>query len=429
VNNTRNSGESRNSNNARNPQDEASWVGSEGEGGRFPVFIPVPRGLERLLRDEMLELGLPEGNAIHLGVQAQLTTEECWRLVYGSRLASRVVRPLAVFDCRDADELYDRAVRMDWLSLIGVERTFAIGVSVRDSSMTHSQYAALRFKDAVVDHIRDRHPRRERPSVDRDNPDIMLDLHIRRDVGRIGLNYSAGTLHRRGYRVAMTEAPLKENLAAGILRMAEWGTGSAAQDVAPAGTPAPSLTPLVDLFCGSGTFLCEAAMIARRMPAGLLRPRQGFEALPDFDRRRWEALRVQMDSQIRALPDGLLIGRDLDRRALGAAWENLSQLGVEEQVWLEEGSFDAPGLPHEFIAVGNPPYGVRLGEEAEAEAIYRTLGEWLPCTGASRALLLVPPGMGDCIGLRPYKVREVDNGSLELFAAEYRFSKRHRPSA
>ncbi len=225
-----------------------------------------------------------EGGEIDLGVSIPLSRDEAYRIVYGSRLASRVLRPLSVFDCSSPEELYDNAAAFNWSLLIQPGQTFKITATVSDSSITHNHYAALKLKDAIVDSLRE--ARGDRPHVDRDDPDIRIDLFLRRDQATLSLYYSDGALHRRGYRKQAVEAPLKENLAAALLRFSGWN----------------GKQKLCDFFCGSGTILMEAAMMVTKTPAGFFRATQGFETLPDFSKEAWEKIKLEMDSQIVPLP-------------------------------------------------------------------------------------------------------------------------------
>jgi putative N6-adenine-specific DNA methylase len=351
-------------------------------------------------------MGITGAKPQRLGIRVSLNREEVYRVVYGSRLASKVLRPLATFECRDPDELYTKAYGFNWSLIVKPDQTIKVTASVSDSSITHSQYAALKLKDAIVDSLRDTHG--VRPSVDKDRPDIRLDLHLRQNEATVSLYYSDGVLHRRGYRKQTVEAPIKENLAAGILRLAGWNTQE----------------PLWDIFCGSGTFLIEAAMMATRTPAGYYRKVQGFETLADFDPDTWEKVRLSMDDAITVLPPGLIAGSDLDARALAATRANLETTAFAEAVRLTQREFSrSPGPFKTGLVLSNPPYGVRLGESEEALfALYRKLGRFMQIklTG-TRACLIVPhPELGKAIGVTPVESTALDNGPLEVWANVYR---------
>jgi 23S rRNA (guanine2445-N2)-methyltransferase / 23S rRNA (guanine2069-N7)-methyltransferase len=164
---------------------------------RHPFFISTPRNLEPLLAEELKEMGITEVTVRPLGVEATMSREEGYRVVYGSRLASRVLRPLATFPCRDPEELYAQAARFNWTRIMKTDQTLKVTASVSDSTITHSHYAALKLKDAIVDNLREKTG--ERPSIDRETPDVRLDLYLRQDQATISLYYSDGIMHRRGY--------------------------------------------------------------------------------------------------------------------------------------------------------------------------------------------------------------------------------------
>lgn len=383
---------------------------SEGPAGRkgasrHPFFISTPRNLEPLLAEELKEMGISGAKVRPLGVEAVLSREEVYRVVYGSRLASRVLRPLATFSCRDPEELYDQASRFNWDKVLRPDQTLKVTASVSDSSITHSHYAALKLKDAVVDSLREKTG--ARPSIDRDTPDVRLDLHLRQDQATISLYYSDGIMHRRGYRLQAVEAPLKENLAAAVLRFAGWKGDN----------------PLVDLFCGSGTFAIEAAMIATRTPAGRFRGTQGFESLPDFSQAAWDKVKGEMDREILPLPKGLITAVDLGARAMAATRANLARTPYGDAVKLVQRDFARMEGPFQgYTLVGNPPYGVRIEDSTEGlKELYKVIGQFLKtrCEGSKAYILIPDPAFEKEIWFKPDRKLMIDNGALEVAVAEY----------
>jgi putative N6-adenine-specific DNA methylase len=372
---------------------------------RHPFFVSCARNLERLLLEELRDLGVAGGKAEYLGVTVPLSREEVYRVVYGSRLASRVLRPLATFSSRTPEALYEKAYAFNWSAVLKPEQTLKVTATVSDSAITHSQFAALKLKDAVVDSLRDRHG--ARPNIDREDPDIRLDLFLRKDEATVSLYYSDGVLHRRGYRKQAVEAPIKENLAAAILRFAGWkGEGR-----------------LYDFFCGSGTFLIEAAMIATHTPPGAFRKSQGFESLPDFSPDAWEKVKSEMDGQIAPLTPGLLFGYDIDARAMAATRANLEGTPFASAIKITQKDFNRLEGPfRDAVIVSNPPYGIRLGEaEGALHTLYENLGRLLKtkCPD-SRACLVIPhPELEKDIWFKPEKHLDLDNGGLEVRANLY----------
>ncbi len=372
---------------------------------RHSFFLSTPRNLEPLLEDELRELGIADVKATYLGVEARLSREEVYRVVYCSRLASRVLRPLASFPCHDPDELYDHAVKFNWGRILKEGQTLKVSASVSDSAITHSQYAALKLKDAVVDNMRERTG--ARPSIDKETPDVRLNLFLRKDLATISLYYSDGIMHRRGYRIQAVEAPLKENLAAAVLLFAGW----------------KGETPLTDLFCGSGTFLIEAAMIATHTPGGYFREIQGFETLPDFSEEIWSKVKNEIDKRIRPLPKGLITGVDISARAMAATRANLAKTRYAEAIKLVQKDFvKLEGPLSGRTLVANPPYGVRLEDTKEhLVELYKSLGQFLKtkCPD-SKAYVMVPDAeLENQIWFKPERRLVIDNGALEVAVAEY----------
>ena len=386
---------------------EESTEASGGRKGpaRHAFFISCPRNLESLLAQELRDLGINGTKPVYLGVEANLSREEVYRVVYSSRLASRVLRPLATFPCRNPEELYEHAVQFNWSRILREGQTLKVSASVSDSAITHSQYAALKLKDAVVDSLREHTG--ARPSIDRETPDVRLDLFLRRDQATISLYYSDGIMHRRGYRIQAVDAPLKENLAAAVLLFAKW----------------KGEKPLVDLFCGSGTFLIEGAMIATHTPAGFFREAQGFETLPDFSPSLWAKVKAEATKGILPLPKGLITGVDVSARAMAATRANLARTPWLDGVKLVQKDFTKLEGPYpDRVIVANPPYGVRLEDTQEGlKDFYKALGQFLKvkCSG-SKAYVLIPAGDLDKeIWFKPERRLEIDNGALAVGVAEY----------
>jgi putative N6-adenine-specific DNA methylase len=316
-----------------------------------------------------------------------------------------VLRPLATFPCRDPDELYEQASRFNWDKVLRADQTLKVTASVSDSSITHSHYAALKLKDAVVDSLREKTG--ARPSIDRDTPDVRLDLYLRQDQATISLYYSDGIMHRRGYRLQAVEAPLKENLAAAVLRFAGWKGDNR----------------LVDLFCGSGTFAIEAAMIATRTPAGHFRPTQGFESLPDFSQASWDKVKSEMDREILPLGKGLITAVDLSARAMAATRANLARTPYGDAVKMVQKDFARMEGPFQgYTIVGNPPYGVRIEDSTEGlKELYKVIGQFLKtrCEGSKAYILIPDPAFEKEIWFKPDRKLVIDNGALEVAVAEF----------
>lgn len=360
-------------------------------------FAQAARGLDELVRAELEELGAGDIEAAGGGLHFRSDAAGLYRVNYYSRLVSRVLAPLASFTCLSEQALYDAARALDWQALFAVEQTFAVFANVWESRMAHSHYAALRLKDAIADHFRDRCGRR--PDVDTERPDTWINLSIRQDRAVVSLDTSNGSLHRRGYRVQSVAAPLQETLAAAMVRLSGW----------------QGERPLVDPMCGSGTILAEAFMHYCRVPAAFKKEKFGFESMPDFDPAAWESVRREGDAAIREMPEGLIRGSDLERQAVSAARSNLREIPGTRGIAVERKDFrDLPGIPGATI-ICNPPYGMRVGDLEETRLLYREFGDFLKqrCPGSTAYVLCGNLDLIAAIGLKPSRRFVLYNGPIE----------------
>jgi len=305
--------------------------------------------------------------------------------------------PLISFSCNHTDLLYQNARSINWAELFSADQTFAIFANVSHSRITHSQFAALRLKDAIVDDFRERTGRR--PSIEKINPDVWINLHIENDQATISFDTSGGSLHRRGYRKASVEAPMQETVAAAIIRYAEWDGAK----------------PIYDPMCGSGTLLCEALLRHCRIPPGYLRKRFGFEFLPDFDRAIWQTVKQEADQQIRQLPDKLISGSDIASKAVEAARTNFRCLPQGNKINLAVLDFQTIEQLRDCVIVCNPPYGIRLGDKKNLGQFYQSLGDFLKqrCQGSTAFIYFGNRDMLKHIGLKPSWKKPLENGGLD----------------
>ncbi|NNE71667.1 MAG: class I SAM-dependent RNA methyltransferase [Rhodothermales bacterium] len=371
------------------------------ENGQF--FGLAAGKLEKLAAEELRELGVRRTHDGYRGVFFEADPATLYRVNYESRLLTRVLAPLTEFQCHSDRYLYTQAQKIDWSQLLSLDKTFAVFATVSNSKIRHSQFAARRLKDAIVDQFRE--ATGSRPNVQTPNPDVWLNLHIHANRATISVDTSGGSLHRRGYRVEAVKAPMQETVAAAALRFSGWDGSE----------------PLLDPMCGSGTLLAEALMLAARIPAGYLRGRFGFEHLPDFDAAAWEAVREKADAAIREVPAGLIRGSDVDAAAIEAAEMNLARLPSGESVELSRRDFRSIASVDEGIILTNPPYGLRLGDADSAGALMRDLGDWLKqsCTGRSAYVYAGKPEMLKSVGLRTTWKKALVNGALEGRLARY----------
>lgn len=370
------------------------------------LFVTCAKGVEDLLRDELVQLGLAPPRVTVAGMHVEGGLEAAYRICLHSRLASRVLWPLAEFDAGDARALHAGVQSVDWSMVLAAEGSLAVDANLSQSRMTHSQFAAQTVKDAIVDQFRD--ATGVRPSVDRDEPDARINLHLRRDRATLTLDLSGAPLHQRGWRQAQGAAPLKEHLAAAMLLRARWPELHAQGGV------------LFDPMCGAGTLLIEGALMAAGVAPGLGRACFGFERWPGHDAALWRQLRDAADTAARAGLAALqpvFHGRDRDPAALSAARANAQRAGVAGFLQLERGDVThmlPPVAGATGLLVSNPPYGERLGEQAEVLALYRTIGQRLRehFGGWRVAMLFGEQGDGHQIGLKPERSQRLYNGAL-----------------
>jgi len=322
-------------------------------------FATCARGLEPLLARELTELGAAEVEPGRGGVAFHGNSDLLYRANLWLRTAVRVLRPILDAEVHSPDELYEAVRTIDWSELLTPDHTLAVDCNVRDSAITHSQYAARRVKDAICDQFRDKTGRR--PSVDVEQPMLGLNLHIHRDRASLSLDSSWGSLHKRGYRPIQTIAPINEALAAGLLLQTGW---------------LPT-EPLVDPLCGSGTFCIEAAWMALRRPPGLTRKWFGFQGWLDFHRPLWNALRDEARRGVLKELPAAIRGSDIRRDALELAGRNARAAGIGHLLAFDRLDVkDArPPAGPPGIVIANPPYGERIGDEKELVGLYRSLGE------------------------------------------------------
>jgi len=372
-------------------------------------FVSCAKGLEYLLADELQALGATRATAALAGANAEGGLAEAQRAVLWSRLASRVLWPLAEFDCPDEGALYEGAADVPWHEHLAAGHTLAVDAHVSGSAITHARYAAQRVKDAVVDAFRARGM--ERPSVDVERPDLRLNLVLRKGRAVLSVDLGGGPLHRRGWRATRHEAPLKENLAAGVLLRGGWPALYAEGGA------------LLDPMCGSGTLLIEGALMAADVAPGLQREQLVRDGMPvptrwtGFDLEAWRRLleeaRARAAAGLAALRP-VFHGSDLDAQAIAAARQNAQAAGVAAAIRFEVRDIDALAPPQEArgLVACNPPYDRRLAADG---ALYRRLGQALqravPQWRAS--LLCGDAGLAQATGLRAAKKYQVFNGALE----------------
>lgn len=312
-------------------------------------FVTAARGTELALKDELRELRMRKVRADRGGVRFAGTHEDALRVCLESRIAVRVLESLLEAPARDQHELYEAARTIGWERLLDAKRTLAVSAVSKDEGLRHTGFVAMKVKDAIVDRLRERYG--QRPDVNRDDPDVGVFVHVARGMARFYADVSGRSLHERGYRRRIGDAPLKETLAAAILRMSGWDRES----------------PLLDPMCGSGTIAIEADLWARSVAPGLMHARFGIERWADHDAARRTSFGLVRE-RVRSFatekgPD--VCGSDIDPRAVDAARGNSRDARAHVRFSVSSAADAIVPGPHTML-VTNPPYGQRLAGADEA---------------------------------------------------------------
>lgn len=369
----------------------------------FKMIAKTFKGLEEVLAGELVELG---ANNVQLERRAVSFTGDK-RLLYRANLclrtASRVLVPITTFKAGDADAVYEQVKQIDWAQYMTLQTGFQIDATVYSDTFRHSRYVTYRVKDAIVDWWNEKEGKR--PNVKLSNPDLSLNVHIANETVTLSLDSSGESLHKRGYRVANTEAPINEALAAGMLLMAGW----------------KGETDFYDLMCGSGTLLIEAALIAQNIAPGIFRKGFAFEKWADFDKELFEDI-YNDDSAERPFTHHIY-GSDASFYAVQQALKNVKSAGQQRtievrQIRLQEIKRDnqTPAL----IMV-NPPYGERLAQDKDVMRLYADMGTAFKhqFTGSTAWVISSNEDALKCIGLKPSKRIKLLNGELECWFNQY----------
>jgi putative N6-adenine-specific DNA methylase len=367
-------------------------------------FAPCPRGLEAPLATELDALGASEITTTDGGAAFAGPIQLVYRANLESRLASRILWRVGQGAYRDENDVYELAKALDWPRWFRVDRTLRVDVAASRSPLTSLEFATLRIKDAVCD--RHRAVGGVRPSISKDRPDVRVHAYLTATDASFYLDTSGEPLFKRGYRRETADAPLRENLAAGLLRLAGWQPG----------------TPLLDPMCGSGTIAIEAAMIALDLAPGLKRT-FGFQKLAWYDGPAWQ--RIKQAAQRRARPPAPLAiwASDDDATAIHQCSENMAAAGLADTIIVERAdALTRPPPAPAGIIVSNPPYGVRLADSGALAAFYPQLGDALKkrYAGWTAYLLSGDTRLPKLIGLKASRRTPLFNGNLECRLYEYR---------
>ncbi len=326
---------------------------------KFKMVAKTMMGLEEVLAEELRECGAENIECGARAVSFEGDMRVLYRANYTCRTALAILKPFAEFEANNEDELYDRVYQIKWEKIMDVDCTFMIDSTTSGEIFTHSYYAALKTKDAIVDRFRRNFG--QRPSIDTENADYKFNLHIRDNHVTLLINSSGDSLHKRGYRQAVGIAPINEVLAAGMIKLSGWKCDS----------------NFYDPMCGSGTLLIEAAMLANNIPAQYYRGGKfAFKRWKEFNLGEWKSVKDQEDRKIGSGDfDYEIWGNDIDLQVLQQAEKNLEYTKLHKDVMLFNGSFEDQDPPEgRTMIVTNPPYGERIKIE-DLNAMYELLGD------------------------------------------------------
>ena len=378
----------------------------------FEMLAKTFKGLEQVLAAELVQLG---ANNVQVERRAVSFTGDK-RMLYTAnmclRTASRVLVPILSFKAQKADDIYEKVKALDWSQYMTVKTTFQIDATVYSDYFRHSQFVTYRVKDAIVDYWMERE--NQRPSVKLEGADLYLNVHIAGDRVTLSLDSSGESLHKRGYRVANTQAPINEALAAGMLLLAGWNGQS----------------DFYDPMCGSGTLLIEAALIARNIAPGVYRQGFAFEKWADFDADLWDDV-YNDDSRERDFKHKIY-GSDAGFYAMQAAMKNIQSASLQrdievKQIRIEELRLADTNTEGALVMI-NPPYGERLSQDKNVLRLYQDMGTALKhqFSGATAWIISSNEDALKCVGLRPAKKVHLVNGDLECLFNKYELFKGDR---
>lgn len=360
-------------------------------------FAQVLDNIEHIASEEIEELGGTNIETKYRGVSFDATPEILYKITYSAKIPTRILAPIINFDCHSTKYLYKTAHGIHWEDFLNLGKTFAIFSSVSNSIITHSQYASLCLKDAIVDYFREKYDRR--PNIDPKFPDVWLNLYINNNKATISLELTGGSLHRRGYKTNPTEAPMMENLAAAIIRITKWDGSQR----------------LYDPMCGSGTILAEALLNYCKIPSCYAREKIGLFNLPEFDQKLFSKIKNEISDDMRFLPDGLISGSDISEYAIKNAKLNFKNIPWGNKVSLKVSDFRKINNLENYTIITNPPYGKRLGDEKSVSILMKEFGDFLKnsCKNSNAFVYFGNREMLKKIGLKTSMKLPLKNGGLD----------------
>ncbi len=373
------------------------------ENQQFEMVAKTFQGLEDVLAEELRSLGAVNVEPGRRMVSFEGDKAMLYRANMCCRTALRILKPIYKFVAKDADELYEMVKEYDWTKILSLDKTFSLDTVSNSDEFTHSRFVTYRVKDGIVDFFKDRFGPDKRPGVRLQDADVMINVHISGERVTLSLDSSGESLHRRGYRVAQTEAPINEVLAAGIILKSGWRGDC----------------PFVDPMCGSGTFLVEAALIGAGIMPGIYRKKFAFESWHDFDAELFDS--IYNDESSEKEMTCKIYGADISPKAVAIAEKNIKQAGVAKYIDLKVKPLSQwEEAPADGILITNPPYGERIGSD-DMEGLYRLIGTKLKrvFTGYHAWIIGYREEYFNSIGLSPSLKETLLNGGLECELREY----------
>jgi len=352
-------------------------------------------GLENVLAEELKNLGATDIQVLNRAVAFRGDKGFMYKANYCCRTSLRILKPIENFYLNTTEDLYDKVISINWEEYLDKEGFFVVDSVINESIFSNSQYVSQKVKDAIADQFRKKYG--IRPSVDLENPDVRVNVHIYKENCTVSLDSSGESLHKRGYRKAVNIAPISEVLAAGMILLSGWNKKS----------------DFFDPMCGSGTLLIEAAMIANNIPAGYYRNSFGFEKWKDFDAALWDTIRNSVLNRITEF-SGRLIGADISEQALKIAHENIHYAKLHKDIELQQSDFtEKEPVLSSGVMIMNPPYGERI-EKENIIGFYKKIGDTLKNKYVGWEAWMISSDIEALkfIGLKPAKKITLFNGPL-----------------
>ncbi|MDX2360925.1 MAG: THUMP domain-containing protein [Crocinitomicaceae bacterium] len=368
---------------------------------KLTITLKTIFGLEAVLEEELKELGYDNITQLNRAVQMKGTMRDVYYLNLHIRCAISVLVQVETFKIRNEEDLYNQCKKIDWTKYFSLDKTFAVKGAVFSDLFTHTHYPFLVVKDAIVDTFRDKYD--DRPDVNIKGPQVMFDAYINKNQVTISMNTSGAPLFQRGYRDEIGEAPLNEVVAAGLIRLSGWDRKST----------------FVDPFCGSGTLLIEAALLAAGIPSQIERQHYAFKNFEGYDADMWEEIQKNAVKRVTELPCEI-IGSDISAEMVTKARRNLGRIQIGRFVKTSVDAFSEIKQPEgPGVMISNPPYGERMGEEVEE--MYAELGDWMKAEMKGFNCWIISSNMEAFkeVGLRPDRKIKLYNGDLECSFRKY----------